>query len=147
MKIMLVLMAFSAGLYLLFAAASLIWRLRERRKNSERVPGETYPSYFWGLTFALVFYYGFPVWWWRYGLENTCRLIVSCILAVAALQGLVRYLGLIEVDELGESIAVSLVLAVPVRAVAAFWIAKNDHRWRQGILSKRKAAKLSGADG
>jgi hypothetical protein len=139
-RILIILTAISAAMYLLIATTSWLRRASERRKVREHVP-EPYPAYFWGFAFAVVFYYGFPVWWWRYGLRNTCKLIISCVLIVAAAQAILRYAELIEVDGLGESFAASLLIAVPVRALAGFWVARNDRRWRNAIVIKRGATR------
>ncbi len=132
LKIILILSGISA---LLFCVAAFTgWR---RGKKS----GATLPrrAYFWGLMFAFLFYYGFPVWWWRYGLRKTLELILACIVAVMALQAILRAAGLINVDGLGESLAAGLFVAVPIRAVAGLWVARRDAEWRSAITLSRKA--------
>lgn len=141
-RILLILTAISAALYLLLALTSWFRGASERRSVREQAP-KSYPAYFWGFAFAVVFYYGFPVWWWRYGFQNACKLILSCILIVAATQAILRYAELVEVDGLGESFAVSLFIAVPIRALAGFWVAKNDGRWRNAIVMERSARRKS----
>lgn len=137
-RILLILTAISVALYLLLAVTSWLRHANER-KNAPTQATKPYPAYFWGCAFALVFYYGFPIWWWRYGFRNTCKLILACVLSVAAIQALLRYAEMIDVDGLGESIAASLFIAVPIRALAGIWVAKNDRRWRNAIVMKRKA--------
>ena len=137
-RILLTLTAISAALYLLLAITSWFRRTSERRNVPEQAP-KPYPAYFWGFAFAVVFYYGFPIWWWRYGFRNTCKLILACILIVAVTQAILRSTELLEVDGLGESFAASLFIAVPIRALAGFWVAKNDRRWRHAIVLKRNA--------
>jgi hypothetical protein len=144
-KIILTFAVFSAGLYLLLVIASFMGHPPNKKDISDPAT-ELPPSYFWGLMYAALFYYGFPVWLVRYGLENTCKLVFLCILVVAAVQAVFRQSGLIEADGFGESLAYSLLISVPVRAAAGLWVAKNDRRWRQSILNKRKAAKGRGID-
>lgn len=139
-RTLLILTAISAGLYLIFAVTSWL-RLNSQRRNNPADPTKPYPAYFWGFAFALIFYYGFPIWIWRYGFRNACKLIVACLLVVAAIQAILRHAEMIEVDTLGESLAVSLLIAVPIRALAGFWVAKNDRRWRHAIVVKRSAAR------
>ena len=144
-KILLILAAISAALYLILAVLS--WR---KHKNARKqVPANCVtqgPAYVWGFVFALIFYYGFPIWWWRYGFQNACKLVFSCIAIAAAIQGVLRYLDVIEVSELGESLAWGLFLSIPVRAIAGIWVANNDRRWRQAIVMKRNAAQAMVAD-
>ena len=137
-RTLLILTAISAALYLLLAVTSWVRRVSEKRRVPEQAT-KPYPAYFWGFAFAVVFYYGFPVWWWRYGLRNSCKLICSCILIVAATQAILLYTEVIDVDGFGESFAVSLLIAVPIRALGGFWLAKNDRRWRNAIVAKRNA--------
>ena len=139
-KILLTLTIISIALYIALAVISWFRHTKERRSIPAHAK-EPYPAYFWGLAFALVFYYGFPIWFWRYGVRNTCKLIIACVLIIATIQAILRYLDVIEVDGLGESIAASLLIALPVRALAGFWVAKNDRRWRNAIVLKRSAAR------
>lgn len=138
-KILLVLTVASVGLYLIVVITAVL-RSKTKANNSDQSP-KGRPSYSWGLMYAALFYYGLPVWLWRYGTRNSLKLILSCVLAVAAIQALFRYAGLIEVSDFGESLAFGFICAVPVRAAAGFWVARNDSRWRQAILSRRMAAK------
>jgi hypothetical protein len=144
-KTLLILAAISGALYLILAV--LIWR---KHKNAgKQIPEnctKQNPAYVWGFVFALIFYYGFPIWWWRYGFQNACKLIFSCIAIAAAIQGVLRYLDVIEVSELGESLAWGLFLSIPVRAIAGVWVANNDRRWRQAIVLKRNAEQGMVAD-
>ena len=137
-RIMLILTAITAALYLLIVITSWLRRASERKRDLGKAQRPS-PAYFWGFAFAVFFYYGFLIWWWRYGFQNTCKLILSCVFIVAATQATLRYAGLIEVDGPGESFAVSLLIAVPIRALAGFWVAKNDRRWRNAIVIKRNA--------
>ncbi len=138
-KLLLILAASSAVLYLILAVLS--WR---KHKNARKQVAENCtkqnPAYIWGFVFALIFYYGFPIWWWRYGFQNACKLVFSCIAIAAVIQGVLRYLDVIEVSELGESLAWGLFLSIPVRAIAGIWVANNDRRWRRAIEKKRNAA-------
>jgi uncharacterized membrane protein YadS len=137
-KTLLILAAISAALFLILAVLS--WRKHKnaRKQVSENCTKQN-PAYIWGFVFALIFYYGFPIWWWRYGFQNACKLVFSCIAIAAAIQGVLRYLDVIEVRELGESLAWGLFLSIPVRAIAGIWVANNDRRWRQAIVLKRKS--------
>jgi hypothetical protein len=139
-RILLILTAISVALYLLLAITSW-FRHANARKIAPAQAAKPYPAYFWGFAFALIFYYGFPIWWWRYGFRNTCKLILACVLIVAATQAILRYTGTIKVDGIGESFVASLLIAVPIRALAGIWVAKNDRRWRDAILMKRNAAR------
>ena len=65
---------------------------------------------------------------------------------MAAGQGVLRSLDVIEVSEFGESLAWGLFLSIPVRAIAGVWVANNDRRWRQAIVKKRNAAQGMVAD-
>lgn len=138
-RILLILTVISTALYLVLAVTSW-FRHTSERKSVPAQATKPYPAYFWGFTFAMVFYYGFPIWWWRYGLRNTCKLILACVLIVAVTQAILRYAEMIEVHGLVESFGASLIIAVPIRALAGFWVAKNDRRWRHAIVMKRNAA-------
>ena len=138
-RILLILTVISTALYLVLAVTSW-FRHTSKRKSVPAQATKPYPEYFWGFTFAMVFYYGLPIWWWRYGLRNTCKLILACVLIVAVTQAILRYAKMIEVDGLVESFGASLIIAVPIRALAGFWVAKNDRRWRHSIVMKRNAA-------
>lgn len=140
-KILLGLAVASVGVYLIIVIIAAL-RSKTKGRHSDRSPNGR-PSYLWGLMYAAGFYYAFPVWLWRYGMRNTLKLIGSCVLAVAAIQALFRYVGLIEVNDFRDSLVFGLFFAIPVRAAAGFWVAQNDGRWRQAILSQRKAAKNS----
>lgn len=137
-NLLLFLTAISAALYLLVALTSRFRKASERRNVRVQAPKSS-PAYFWGFAFVVLFYYGFPVWWWRYGFQNACKLILYCILIVAATQAILRYANLVEVHGLGDSFAVSLLIAVPIRALAGFWVAKNDGRLRNAIVIDRSA--------
>lgn len=135
-RILLTLTVISAVLYCLLAVVSWTRQFRKRGKASIAAP---FPAYFWGFTFAVFFYYGFPIWWWRYGLRNAIKLVLSCIFLVAATQAILRLTGMIEVNGFAESVGASLFISVPIRALAGFWVARNDWRWRSAILVERKA--------
>lgn len=137
-KALLILTGISAVLYLLLASTSWYRGASGKESAREEAPKPSH-AYFWGLAFAIVFYYGFPVWWWRYGLQNACKLVISCMLIVAATQAILRNAGLIEVDEFHEAVAFGLLISVPVRSLAGLWVAKNDKRWRNAIVTKRGA--------
>ena len=135
LRILLILSAISAFIYLLFAFKGWLGQLR-RRKHSPDAPPR---AYFWGLTFAVLFHYGFPLWWWRYGLRNALKLMIFCVSSVMVVKAILGATGAIDVDGLGESIAASLFIAVPIRAIAGLWLAKHDAVWRSAILLQRKA--------
>lgn len=95
-------------------------------------------AYFWGLAFAVFFYYGFLIWWGRYGIGRAVKLTLACFAAVALLQFALRYAGMIDIDGLGESIAVGLLISVPIRAVGGIYVANHDGGWRSEIVARRK---------
>lgn len=65
-------------------------------------------------------------------------LLVTCIGVGAIVQFGLRAIGAIEVDNFIESIGVGLLIAVPIRATAGFWVANKDAEWRRAILLKRR---------
>jgi hypothetical protein len=60
------------------------------------------------------------------------------IIAGAMLQIVLRQIGMIEVKNFGESFAFSMIIAVPIRAIAGAWIARHDQRWRDAAVLPRK---------
>lgn len=140
-RFLLTLTVISAGLYLIFALFSAV---RRRRIIQSRIEvDDVSPAYFWGFAFAVIFYYGFPIWWWRYGLRSAVKITVVCIALVVATQVLLRMSGVIDVDGFVESLITGLLIAVPIRAAAGIWIAKNDFRLRQAINLERKTRSIS----
>lgn len=133
LRITLILTAISAFLYLVFSFMGW-FRQATRVRKASNPPRR---AYFWGLSFAVLFYYGFPIWWWRYGFWKTMQLLIGCIASGAALQAILRSIGAIEVDDFGESLAMGLLLAVPIRAAAGIWVAGKDAEWRHSIVLKR----------
>lgn len=100
--------------------------------------GTTRRAYYMGLLFAGLYYYGFPLWWWRYGIKTTAKLLLTCIIAGAICQAVMREMGLVVAADLGKSFAISMLIAVPIRAIAGVWVARHDKRWREAIMAKRK---------
>jgi hypothetical protein len=133
MLILLGLSATSMFLYLLFNLSG--WLKQARGAPNDNSPRR---AYLVGLLFAGIFYYGFPIWWWRYGLANTVKLFVMCLGAGAICQAILRGMGTLEVNDFGMSLAFAQIIAVPIRAIAGTWIAKNDARWRGAIALRRK---------
>lgn len=122
----------------------------ERPVNSGR-PQRTSPeapprAYFWGLTFAVLFYYGFLIWWGRYGLGRAAKLTLLCIVAVGLVQILLRSTGMIDIDGIGESFAVGLLIAVPIRALAGIYVARYDNSWRSEIVAQRRMCAQSASE-
>ena len=111
-------------LYLLFSLSG--WLKQARGKCSNDAPRR---AYFVGLLFAGLYYYGFPIWWWRYGLKTATKLLLACIIVGAILQGMLRAAGLITVRDFGESLGIALLIAVPIRAIAGIWVARRDISW------------------
>ena len=149
---MLILAAASALIYLLLAFKG--WG-KQAQRSSKRVPVDHHRqsevgerpeqaspdapqrSYVWGLAFAVLFYYGFLIWWARYGLGRAVKLTLACIAMVGLLQLALRSAGMIDIDGIGESIAAGLFIAVPIRAVAGVYVAKHDNSWRRAIVAQR----------
>lgn len=86
-KIFLVLASGSALFY--SAMAVIDWRGRRTECATENPR-----AYFWGLLFALLFYFGFPLWWWRYGLRKSIWLMLGCMTPVMAVPAVLRLIGL-----------------------------------------------------
>ena len=126
--------AVSAVLYILLSIRGWF----EQVSKWQGVSGVPRRAYFCGLTFALLFYYGFPLWWWRYGLWKALHLVFVCVGAVAVLQAILRTTGSIEVESLGESIVVALLLSMPIRAIGGIWVACRDAEWRSAIRQRRQ---------
>lgn len=138
LKLVGVLSLCSGILYLLFTSI-----VRQPIQKLDEVPKVVDRSYVWGLLFALLFYYGFPLWWWRYGFSKTIQLLVGCIVAGAGLQAILRTFELIEVDGLGDSFFVGLLLSMPIRAIAGLWVARRDAEWRSAILERRASRRCA----
>jgi hypothetical protein len=118
----------------IFYLALVWWDVRRYRKKSAE---SSRPAYLWGLLFAVLFYYGFPLWWWRYGLRKALFVLIVCICAVALMLEILKLLDWIQVDDRQASMALGLIFAIPVRAIAGIWIAKQDSAWRESIVHKR----------
>jgi hypothetical protein len=130
LRILLILGVISGALYLV-----LVWLdVRRRRKISAE---SSRPAYLWGLLFALLFYYGFPLWWWRYGLRKALFVLIICICAVALILEILKFLDWIQVDNRAESMVFGFIYAIPIRAIAGIWVAKQDSAWRKLIILKR----------
>jgi hypothetical protein len=97
-------------------------------------------SYIMGLLFCGLYYYSLPLLWWRYGLISTIKLILSCVaLGALAMFGL-RTTGLLKVEDFFDSLFYSQFVAVPIRAIAGTWLARNDMRWRRRAMQGRSAS-------
>lgn len=127
LKIFLVLASICGLLYSTMAVID--WRGRRTKCATENPR-----AYFWGLLFALLFYFGFPLWWLRYGLIKSIWLMLVCIAAVMAVPAVLRLIGLISDSD--SSIAVGLLISVPVRAAGGMWVARRDAEWRGAKLVK-----------
>ena len=128
--IQLALSTISVVLYILINRSG--WRKRVSGERTAR------SGYYMGLLFAGLYYYGFPIWWWRYGIKTTAKLLLTCIIAGAIFQAVLRVLGVIVVADFGKSFAISMVIAVPIRAIAGAWVARQDTRWREATVEERK---------
>lgn len=93
-------------------------------------------GYFWGLSFAVLFYFGFPIWWWRYGFWRSAYLLVVCVGAVLIVKFSLLAMG---AKEAGESFVVAMLLFIPARAVGGFWVAHRDEVWRRTTRFKRSS--------
>jgi hypothetical protein len=156
LRILLTLAAASAAIYVLLALrdwarharASRTTTLEEHRSATDALdsaPGKATPrAYLWGLAFAVLFYYGFPIWWARYGLRRAITLTLVCICAVGLVQYLLVSADFIEIGNVAESFGAGLLLAVPIRAIAGLYVAKHDSAWRFAILACRRRRGQSG---
>jgi hypothetical protein len=126
-KIFLVLASSSALFY--SAMAVIDWRGCRTECATENPR-----AYFWGLLFALLFYFGFPLWWWRYGLRKSIWLMLGCMAPVMAVPAVLRLIGLISDSD--TSLAVGLLISVPVRGAGGMWVARRDAAWRGAKIVK-----------
>ncbi|MDH1430159.1 hypothetical protein N5E89_18075 [Comamonas aquatica] len=132
LKFFIALSLVSVVLYLLFNARGWLRSMR-RQNDTEKQP----PAYFLGLLFAGLYYYGLPIWLFRYGLNATFRLLLVCVACSALLLVALRILGMVEVEDFVQSLIYGQVAAVPIRAVAGSWVARNDSRWRSAAVQRR----------
>ena len=133
LTITIILIAVSAISYIILALVGL----EKKPVNFDETSLSSGRSYIWGFLFTALFYYGFPLWWWRYGLWRAVHLILTCVGIGILIQMLLRTIGAIYVDSIGDSIFAGLLLSVPIRALAGVWVAHKDQEWRQAIISKR----------
>lgn len=134
-RILVALTLVSAVLYVVLAFA--IRQRMQRKSNQSNSPKLPRPAYFWGFLFAVLFYYGFPIWWWRYGFRRALYLMIVCVGGGFLIQTLLRIFDVIEVENFSASIAVGILIAVPIRAIAGVWVAMGDSHWRKTIISIR----------
>lgn len=137
-RIYLILGSISAALYILFSVINWFRHPGEDRKK-QQLNSKLSPAYFWGLLFASVSFYGFLIWWWRYGFRNCCKLILSFILMVAVTKAFFQYTELIDIDGLAGPFWSGQLISVPMRVLAGILVAKNDKRWRDSIIRIRNA--------
>ena len=91
-------------------------------------------SYVLGLLFATLFYYLFPLWWWRYGLRRTLYIVSLCM----GIKIFIKLsIGVSEFAGTAESILLFKTLTIPVMVGAGLWVARNDQEWRRVALLKR----------
>jgi hypothetical protein len=129
LRILIVLAVVSAAMYLAMSFA--IWRRTKLKANQSSESPR--PAYLWGFLFAVLFYYGFPLWWWRYGFRKALNLMIVCIGAGVLIQILLGVFGVIKIESLGDSVAIGLVISMPIRAIAGIWVARRDFYWRQAV--------------
>jgi hypothetical protein len=122
----------AAASIMLFSILLYIWPLKT--SSSKR----TVPRALWGGLFAAMYYYGLPVWWWRYGLRNALKLVLTCVASTAFLNVTLRMAGWLKAEDVVESLINSMFLAIPIRALAGFWLVRNDERWATSIAAKRR---------
>lgn len=137
LKLLIALSSVSAVLYLFLVSKGWLGQIR----GAQTSPATPERAYFWGLAFVVLFYYGFPVWWWRYGLRNALKLMAACVISVWVILAFLRGIQAVHVRDLGESVAIGLLVAVPVRAATGLWVARNDARWRSAIVAIRTSRK------
>lgn len=122
----------AAASILIFSILLYLWPLKP--SGSERRLSRV----LWGGLFAALYYYGLPLWWWRYGLRNALKVVLTCVASTAVLNVVLRMVGWLKAGDAFESLLTSMLLAVPIRAIAGFWLAKNDKRWTADIAAKRR---------
>lgn len=156
LRIMAILAVSSALIYILlaikgWAKQAARWKVRTRgaqpahgARAEPATPDIPRRAYFWGLAFAVLFYYGFLIWWGRYGIGRAVKLSLACFAAVGLIQFALRYAGMIDIEGLGESIAVGLLISVPIRAVGGIYVANHDGDWRSAILTQRRMRRQAG---
>ena len=136
LKILLLLSGLSVSIYLILAFSS--WRgARKRGRDQPSL------SYLWGLMFVVLFYYGFPLWWWRYGLGRAFKLILTCLAMVGVFQAILSYFKIIHVENFGESIAMGIFISVPIRAITGLWVARKDALWRGAAIQSRRGGQTA----
>lgn len=124
----------ASGLLYLVLTIVLVWRSKRKPAISLST---SRPAYVWGFLFSALFYYGIPLWWWRYGLRHMLYVLFVCFLVGAITQGALVHLGLLVVNSLADSVSAGLFLSVPIRAGAGLWIARRDGHWRERIKKAR----------
>jgi hypothetical protein len=130
LRLMLLFGMVSGAMYL-----TLVWLDVQRRRKMPA--GSARPAYLWGLLFSGLFYYGFPLWWWRYGLRRALFIVIACICAVALILEILKFLDWITIDDQGTLMVLGLMFNMPVRAIAGMWVAKKDLAWRKSIVETR----------
>jgi len=106
------------------------WFLAWRRTDISK---EARPSYFIGFLFATFFYYGAPIWIWRYGWKITAIILLACIVAIFVMVKLTSLA--LQFDNMGQNFIAGIILQVPVRVAVGRWLAKYDIKLKSKALN------------
>jgi len=109
----------SAALYLFLYLKPWI-----RLKRNNTCPYTPSPNYFIGLSFSVFFYFGVPLWLWRYGWKITAKIILGCFITIFLTTQIVDLA--IQFEE-GGSFLFSFFIQSPIRVAIAVWLAKHDY--------------------
>jgi len=108
---------FSAALYLIFYLKP--WKCSKLDDTSPPLP-----NHIIGLSFSIFFYFGLPLWLWRYGWKVTAKIILGCILASLLVPELIDLA--IPFDDEEDKYLFSFLIQSPTRVTIAVWLAKHD---------------------
>jgi len=97
------------------------WR---RLKLSNTDSSSPSPNYIIGLSFSIFFYFGLPLWLWRYGWKVTAKIILGCILASLLVPELIDLA--IPFDDEEDKYLFSFFIQSPIRVALAIWLANHD---------------------
>lgn len=93
-------------------------------------------GFFWGGMFAYLFYVYLFIGWYRYGFKRTFWILIGCLASVMLIPRLL-------VEDSDDLATYSILMAVPVRAIAGAWVARNDCLWRHMTAERRRQARLN----
>lgn len=92
-------------------------------------------GFLWGGLFAYFFYAFLFIGWYRYGFKRTFWILIGCLASAVLIP---RFF--VEGSE--DMTIYSMLTAIPVRAIAGAWIARNDHMWRHMTAESRRRERL-----